>query len=87
VLGAINSAIGAYYYLRIIVVMFLRPNHGRPHDVRLTWPLGSVITACTFLTVFVGIFDGPFVEASREAAYAAATTPAPATLPEAVTAR
>ena len=30
ILGAINSAIGAYYYLRIVVVMFLRPNPGKP---------------------------------------------------------
>ncbi len=80
ILGAINSAIGAYYYLRIVVVMFLRPNLGEPHDVRLTWPLGTTITACTLLTLVVGIIPGPVAEASREAAIAAATTPAPGTL-------
>jgi NADH-quinone oxidoreductase subunit N len=80
ILGAINSAIGAYYYLRIVVVMFLRPNPGKPHDVRLTWPLGTAITACTLLTLLVGVVPGPVAEASREAAIAAVTTPAPGTL-------
>jgi NADH-quinone oxidoreductase subunit N len=88
VLGAINSAIGAYYYLRIVVVMFLRPNPGRPHDVRLTWPLGAAITGCTLLTLLVGIFAGPVLEASHEAAVAASSTPDPASgPPAAVTAR
>ncbi len=80
ILGAINSAIGAYYYLRIVVVMFLRPNPGKPHDVRLTWPLGTTITACTLLTLLVGIIPGPVAEASRESAIAAATAPTPGAL-------
>ena len=78
ILGAINSAIGAYYYLRIVVAMFLRPNPGKPHDVRITWPLGTAITACTILTLLVGIVPRPVIEASREAAVAAATVPDPA---------
>lgn len=81
VLGAINAAIGAYYYLRIVVVMFLRPNPGRPHDVRLGWPLGSAITACTLLTVLVGVIPGPVLDASREAAVAASATPDPTPSP------
>jgi NADH-quinone oxidoreductase subunit N len=87
VLGAINSAIGAYYYLRIVVVMFLRPNPGKPHDIRLTWPLGAVITTCTLLTALVGIISSPVITASREAAIAASSTPDPATGPPVVTAR
>ncbi len=81
VLGAINSAIGAYYYLRIVVVMFLRPNPGKPHDIRLTWPLGASITACTLLTVLVGVFAAPVLEDSHEAAVAAMATPDPGPSP------
>jgi NADH-quinone oxidoreductase subunit N len=77
IIGAINSAIGAYYYLRIVVVMFLRPATGKPFSVRLTWPTGAAITACTLLTLLLGIFASPVMEASHDAALAASATPEP----------
>ncbi len=88
-IGAINSAIGAYYYLRIVVVMFLRPATGKPFSVRLTWPTGAAITACTLLTLVLGIFASPIMEAAHEAAIAVSDTPAPLELapPKAVTVR
>jgi NADH-quinone oxidoreductase subunit N len=81
VIGAINSAIGAYYYLKIVVVMFLRPATGRPHSIKLTWPTGAAITACTLLTLFVGLFPAPVMHASHEAAIAANELPDPGRLP------
>lgn len=75
--GAINSAIGAYYYLRIVVVMFLRPAIGKPHSVRLAWPTGAAITTCTILTVLIGLYSTPFMHASHEAAVAVTDTPEP----------
>jgi NADH-quinone oxidoreductase subunit N len=77
VIGAINSAIGAYYYLRIVVVMFLRPEN-KPFSIRMAWPTGAAITACTMLTVLLGILASPVMEASHEAALAASATPRPA---------
>ena len=77
VIGAINSAIGAYYYLRIVVVMFLRPATGRPHSVLLSWPTGVAITACTLLTLLIGLYSTPVMVASREAAIAATDRPDP----------
>jgi NADH-quinone oxidoreductase subunit N len=76
IIGAVNSAIGAYYYLRIIVVMFLRPAL-KPFSVRLSWPTGAAITACTLLTFLLGPLATPIMQASHEAAIAASAIPKP----------
>ncbi len=80
-IGAINSAIGAYYYLRIVVVMFLKPATGRPHSLRMDWPTGAAITACTLLTILIGVWATPFQRASSEAAVAATEIPEPLPTP------
>ncbi len=47
---AVNAAIGAWYYLRIISVMFLR-DAVKPLTARLNWPTGIVVLLC-LLTIF-----------------------------------
>ncbi|HYT88573.1 MAG TPA: NADH-quinone oxidoreductase subunit N, partial [Gemmataceae bacterium] len=59
VLGAINAAIGAWYYLRIINVMYLR-NPVKPPEPRRAWPVLVALWLCALLTL--GLSVGPGVQ-------------------------
>jgi len=80
ILGVLNSAVGAYYYLRIVVLMYLGESPARPDEVRVRggWPVAASVAACAGLTVLLGLFWAPLAEAAREAARAAAAHPEPA---------
>jgi NADH-quinone oxidoreductase subunit N len=67
-IGAINSAIGAYYYLRIVVVMFLRPATGKPFSINLALPTRIALAVCTIGTLVLGPYPVPVMVAAREAA-------------------
>ena len=45
IIGVLNSAVGAYYYLRIVVLMYLSPAQEEV-QVRGGWPLASTIATC-----------------------------------------
>jgi NADH-quinone oxidoreductase subunit N len=76
--GVLNSAIGAYYYLRIVVGMYLGQQAGPPLRPRPTWPSVAAVTACAGLSLFFGMYPLPLINATREAAEAAISTPDPA---------
>lgn len=80
VLGVLNAAIGAYYYLRIIVVMTL----GEPRETlnpRAGWPAQLAIGACASLSLLFGVLPYPLSAASRASGVAAVANPEPV-LPE-----
>ena len=77
VIGVINSAIGAYYYLKIVVAMYYRDPVGAPLQPRLTWPTASAIGTCSTLTVLLGLWAGPIYSASRVSAEALVVHPEP----------
>ena len=72
----LNSAIGAYYYLRIVVLMYLSPAQDEV-KVGGGWPMASAVAACASLTVVLGLFWGVVAQPAREAAYAASAHPDP----------
>jgi NADH-quinone oxidoreductase subunit N len=86
VIGVVNAAIGAYYYLRIVVVMYLRPPVGEPITVRAPWPTTAAVAACAALSLVVGLFPEPVHRAARRSAVAAAELPEPPVAPAAETA-
>ena len=75
-IGVFNSAIGAYYYLKIIVAMYFRDPVGEPLAPRLTWPTATAIGACSTLALVLGFWLKPVTEASRESAVALMAHPA-----------
>ena len=78
VIGALNAAIGAYYYLRIVVVMYLRPPlTAEPVRAEAGWPTIAAVGACASLSLVLGLFPQPISRATREAAEAAAAHPVP----------
>jgi NADH-quinone oxidoreductase subunit N len=58
VLMAINSVIGAYYYLRLIVVMYMREPAAETKPILVRFPLTvNLVLAITALgTVYFGLF-------------------------------
>jgi len=62
VIGMINSAVGVYYYLRVIVAMYFEAPVDETASVRNTWPalrVGLVITAA--LTIAIGLYPPPWM--------------------------
>jgi NADH-quinone oxidoreductase subunit N len=55
IIGVINSAIGAYYYLRLIVVMYMRePQEDIPLRP-MSYPLGLAIGITLAATIYLGV--------------------------------
>lgn len=68
VLGVINAAIGAWYYLRIVAVIYLR-NPLQPVDHQRAWPGLATLWLCALLTVGLSVPPGAtwLLEAARAA--------------------
>ncbi len=71
-LGAVvlGSAIGLYYYLRVIVTMFMLDPEKRSFDAPLDWAQqvgGVMVLGLTLLMFVLGIYPGPIIELIRSA--------------------
>ena len=67
VILVITSAIGLFYYLHIIVVMYGQPSTSPPSVSRLA-PAGRLALALlTALLVWFGVFPGPLLSLIRNA--------------------
>jgi NADH-quinone oxidoreductase subunit N len=66
VIGALNAAIGAFYYLRIVATMYLREAI-RPLAAGSRAPALIAIAVCAALTVGLGIYPTPVVQFIRSA--------------------
>ena len=77
VIAVLNAAIGAYYYLRIVVTMYLRPPSAGTATPRFAWPAATAVAVCALLTVGVGLYPLAVARAARLAAEAAVRLPDP----------
>ena len=85
VIGALNAAIGAYYYLRIVVVMYLRPPlTAEPVRAKAGWPTIAAVGACASLSLAARPLPPADQPGHREAAEAATAHPAPGSEPRPV---
>lgn len=67
VLAVLCSAIGAYYYLRVIVYMYMK-EPVRAERVGFALPTTLVILAATLATLQFGLFPSMLIQAARKAA-------------------
>jgi len=74
IVGMLSAAVGAYYYLRLVVVMYFRPSK-EPIQVGGGWPVAVAVGACASLTVIVGLFSSPLSSAAHSAAQSAQDHP------------
>jgi NADH-quinone oxidoreductase subunit N len=69
IIGVLNSAVGAYYYLRIIVVMYMREAREELPALPVSPALGAALGISLAATLYLGLLPGRVLEyASRSAA-------------------
>ena len=70
IIAVVNSAIAAYYYLRIIVLMYMRDPRGTVVPVgQVSAPLGIALALTVAATIYLGVLPGRVLDyASRGAA-------------------
>jgi len=68
IIGVLNSAVGAYYYLRIIVLMYMREARDDAPVAPPSPALGAALAISVLATIYLGILPGRILEfASRSA--------------------
>ncbi|HXP79034.1 MAG TPA: NADH-quinone oxidoreductase subunit N [Verrucomicrobiae bacterium] len=68
ILLALNSVIGAYYYLRVIVVMYMRESSTEIVAEPVPWTLSAVLWIAAAGTVFAGLFPARIIDFAAKAA-------------------
>jgi len=67
VLGVLNSAVAAYYYLRVIVTMYMQEPHGQSASVAPSFAGGLALTIAVIGVVLLGLMPAPFVDLAQVA--------------------
>ena len=75
VVAAVNAAVGAYYYLRVLGVMYLRTPL-RPRTSSRAYPTAFAAVLLAAVTLVFGVYPDPLVKAARNAAPLPRTSPA-----------
>jgi NADH-quinone oxidoreductase subunit N len=67
VIAVLNSVVGVYYYLRLVVYMYMREPEGAP--VRAVCPpaAGLALAVCGWLTLQLGLWPGPVLGLAQRA--------------------
>jgi NADH-quinone oxidoreductase subunit N len=63
-IGVVTSLVSAYYYLRVVVIMYMQP--GDPQITQETW-LQITATVAALATVGLGIFSAPLLQWASQA--------------------
>jgi len=63
VVGAVNAAIAAYYYVRVLNAIFLRTSLVAPTPTVRFSPLLIVAIVCALMTVVFGVYSKPLLDA------------------------
>jgi NADH-quinone oxidoreductase subunit N len=58
IIGVLNSAVAAYYYLRIIVMMYMREPRAEVPVTPVPAAAGVAITVCVLMTLYLGVLPG-----------------------------
>ena len=68
VLVALNSVIGSFYYLRVIVVMYMREPHQDWVPARMSWAVTVVLLVAAAGTLYLGLFPARVLGFAAQAA-------------------
>ncbi|MGI9102129.1 MAG: NADH-quinone oxidoreductase subunit N [Terriglobales bacterium] len=68
IIGVINSAIAAYYYLRVIVVMYMREPKDDAPMIPVPPALAVALTAGVLATIYLGVLPGRVLEYALQGA-------------------
>jgi NADH-quinone oxidoreductase subunit N len=78
IIGFLNSAIGAYYYLRIIVVMYMRESRREVPVTPIPLGLGLALSITVTATLYLGILPNRVLQFTRRSAEEVVQQPASA---------
>jgi NADH-quinone oxidoreductase subunit N len=67
-IGVVNSAIGAYYYLRIIVVMYMREPRKEVPVAPISFGLAVALAASMFATLYLGLLPNRVLQIAQHSA-------------------
>ncbi len=70
IIGVINSAIGAYYYLRLIVLMYMREPQSDAPVPPIPFAAGLAMVLSLIATIYLGVLPGPVLNFALGAARA-----------------
>jgi NADH-quinone oxidoreductase subunit N len=65
----VNSVIGLFYYLRIIVAMFSRSEVSAAATLRSSRSSNAVLAALVILLIWLGVYPGPIIDIIRSAMF------------------
>ena len=68
IIGVLNSAVAAYYYLRIIVYMYMREPRDQAPVPAITPGLGIALALCLAATIYLGVLPGRVLDYAAHAA-------------------
>jgi NADH-quinone oxidoreductase subunit N len=68
ILGVINSAIGAYYYLRLIVYMYMREPNVDEVLPPIRLGMGLALAICVLATLYLGVLPGTVLDFAQASA-------------------
>jgi len=68
VIGVINSAIASYYYLRVIVVMYMKESQGEVPVTAVPLGVGTVMALSVVATLYLGILPGRVLDYAWQSA-------------------
>ena len=67
-IGVANSGIGAYYYLRIIVAMYMREARKQVPVAPVPFGLGTALAVSIFATIYLGVFPNRVLHYAQQSA-------------------
>ncbi len=65
IIAVINSAISAFYYLKVIVAMYMQEEEGAPTAMEPSIAIAFAVAICLFFVLAMGIFPMPYLEAAK----------------------
>ncbi|MFY9562446.1 MAG: NADH-quinone oxidoreductase subunit N [Terriglobales bacterium] len=68
IIGVLNSAVGAYYYLRVIVMMYMREPRGQVAVTPTPPATGLAIAVCVLATLYLGVLPGRVLDFATQSA-------------------
>jgi NADH-quinone oxidoreductase subunit N len=68
IIGVLNSGVGAYYYLRIIVMMYMRESRKEVPVTRVPFALRLALAVCLVATLYFGVFPSRVLQYSQGSA-------------------
>lgn len=79
IVGVLNSGVGAYYYLRIIVVMYMREARKEVPVTPVPFALSAGLVCCVAATIYLGIFPDRVLQYAQDSARELVQSPSPET--------